>query len=60
MKDLYSLYLVVNLLVWLYQILSGLDIAACAVAIMMVLSGVELPSLERVATKYLKLLTSLL
>lgn len=57
-RHLYSDYLVANLAELLSPILFILDIAFDAVAILMQTSAVQLPCLERVIPKYLKLLTS--
>lgn len=55
MTDLYSLSLVANLMMLLHKILSSLAIVAVAVAILMQISAVQLPSLKRVVPKSSKL-----
>ena len=50
--------MVVKLVLLLLQILLSLAIAAMAVAILLRISAEQLPSLDRVAPKHLKLLTS--
>ena len=57
-RDLYNLNLVGKLMVLLRQILFSLAIAAIAEAILMRTSAEQVPSLHRIAPRYLKLVTS--
>ena len=58
-RDLYSLNLLAKLMVLLHQILFNLATAATsAEAILMPISAEQVPSLHRVAHRYLKLVTS--
>ena len=58
-RDLYNFNLLSKLLVLHRQILFSLAAAAIAEAIMMRTSAEQVPSLHRVAPRYLKLVTSL-
>ena len=58
-RDSYSLNLLAKLLVLHRQILFSLATAAIAEAILMRTSAEQVPSLHRVAPRYLKLVTSL-
>ena len=55
---MYNLNLLAKLMVLLYQILFNLAVAAVAEAILMQTSAEQVPSLHRVALRYLKLVTS--
>ena len=57
-RDLHNLNLLVKLIVLGHQILFNLAIAATAEAILMQISAGQVPSLHKVATRYLKLVTS--
>ena len=57
-KDLCSLNLLAKLMMLHCQILFSLAIAATAEAILMKISAEQVPSLHRVALRYLKLVTS--
>ena len=57
-RDLQSLNLLVKLMVLHRQILFSLATAAIAAAILMQTSAEQVPSLHRVAPRYLKLVTS--
>ena len=59
-RELYSLNLLVKQTVLLHQILFNLVIAAIAQAILLQISAVLVPSLRRVAFRYLKLVPQLL
>ena len=56
-RDLYNLSLLAKLMVLQRQILFNLAIAAIADAILMRISAEQVPSLHRVAPRYLKLIT---
>ena len=56
--DLYNLNLHAKLIVLLHQILFNLAIVAIAEAILMQIFAEQVPSLHRVAPRYLKLVTS--
>ena len=57
-RDFYNLNLLVKLMVLLHQILFNLAIAVIAEAILMQISPEQVPFLQRVAPRYLKLITS--
>ena len=57
-RDLQSLNFLAKLIVWHRQILFSLAIAAIAETILMRISAERVPFLHRVATMYLKLVTS--
>ena len=57
-RDLYSLNLLANLMVLHHHILFSLAIVAIAEAILMRTSAEQVPSLHRVAPRYLILVTS--
>ena len=57
-RDLYSLNLLANLMVLHHHILFSLAIVAIAEAILMRTSAEQVPSLHRVAPRYLKLVAS--
>ena len=57
-RDLYSLNLLAKLMVLHHQILFSLAIAAITEAILMWISAEQVPSLHKVAPKYLTLITS--
>ena len=59
-RELYSLNLLVKQTVLLHQILFNLVIAAIADSILLQISAVQVPSLRRVAFRYLKLVPQLL
>lgn len=52
-----SLYLVIQLMMLRRQMMFSLNIAAIALVIIMRISAIQLPSLDWVASRYLKLLT---
>ena len=54
----YSLNLLAKLMMLFHQILFNLAITAVAEAILMLISPEQVPSLHRVAPRYLKLVTS--
>ena len=57
-RDFYNLNLLVKLMVLLHQILFNPAVAAIAEAILMQISPEQVPFLQRVAPRYLKLVTS--
>ena len=57
-RDLHNLNLLAKLMVLLHQILFNLATAGITEAILMQISAEQVPSLHRVALRYLKLVTS--